>query len=64
MPGLREPSHWLVLIIVLVLVFGAARLPMIAKNIGQSMKIFRKEMKDATAPDPNNGDAPDDTNAK
>lgn len=46
MPGLRDPMHWLVLVIVLVLVFGATRLPVIAKSLGQSMKIFKKEMKD------------------
>lgn len=58
MPGLREPSHWLILIIVLVLVFGASRLPMIAKNLGQSMKVFKKEMKDLSADDKTDGDGP------
>lgn len=41
---LRQPSHWIVLVIVLVIVFGASRLPSIAKNVGQSFKIFKKEM--------------------
>ncbi|GAA2520496.1 twin-arginine translocase TatA/TatE family subunit [Rarobacter incanus] len=62
MPGLREPSHWIILIIVLVIVFGAARLPSIAKNLGQSMKVFRKEMKDLNSSDPTDqGAGKDDT---
>lgn len=41
---LRQPSHWIILIIVLVIVFGASRLPSIAKNVGESFKVFKKEM--------------------
>lgn len=42
----RNPSHLIVLVVVLIVIFGAARLPMLAKNIGQSMKIFRKEVRE------------------
>ncbi|SNS39450.1 sec-independent protein translocase protein TatA [Micrococcales bacterium KH10] len=52
--GLRNPSHWVVLIVVLILVLGATRLPMIAKNLGQSMKIFKKEMKELSEDDGKN----------
>jgi len=41
-----RPLHIVVLVIVVVLIFGANRLPDIAKSVGQSMKVFKKEMKD------------------
>ncbi|MBR5950832.1 MAG: twin-arginine translocase TatA/TatE family subunit [Actinomycetaceae bacterium] len=45
-----KPQIWhiVVLIIVLIVVFGAAKLPDIAKSIGQSAKVFKKEMKELT----------------
>jgi len=38
------PGIWIVLVVVLLL-FGATRLPALARSIGQSTKIFRNEMK-------------------
>lgn len=38
--------HVIVLLVVIVLLFGANRLPGVAKSVGQSMKIFRNEMRD------------------
>jgi len=38
------PGIWIVLVVVLLL-FGATRLPALARSIGQSTKIFREEMK-------------------
>ena len=38
------PGIWVVLAVVLLL-FGATRLPALARSIGQSTKIFRNEMK-------------------
>ncbi|MFC5501560.1 twin-arginine translocase TatA/TatE family subunit [Lysinimonas soli] len=48
--GLFEgPGIWVVLAVVLLL-FGATRLPALARSIGQSTKIFREEIKtDKTA---------------
>ena len=46
MPGLTKPSHWIVLLLVILLLFGAKRLPDLAKGVGQSLKIFKKEIKD------------------
>jgi len=37
--------HALVLLVIVVLIFGATRLPGLAKSVGQSMKIFRNEIK-------------------
>ena len=42
---LREPSHILLLIVVVVL-FGAKRLPDSARSLGKSMRIFKSEMKE------------------
>jgi len=45
---LRNISAWHVIIVLLVVVllFGAKRLPDLAKSVGQSMKIFKHEVKD------------------
>ena len=41
-------SGWeiLIIIVVLVLVFGAAKLPSIASSVGKSMKVFKKEVRE------------------
>lgn len=41
-----EPIHIIILLVVILLIFGAPKLPMIAKNLGKSMKIFKSEVKD------------------
>jgi len=46
MPFLREPSHILLVLIVLILLFGAKRLPDSARSLGRSMRIFKSEMKE------------------
>ena len=51
MPFLREPSHILLLLIVLVILFGAKRLPDSARSLGRSMRIFKSEMKELNADD-------------
>ncbi len=43
---LREPTHILMLLIVLVILFGAKRLPDSAKAVGKSLRIFKAEIKD------------------
>ena len=37
--------HLLILIAVVLLLFGAPKLPGLAKSVGQSMRIFRSEVK-------------------
>jgi sec-independent protein translocase protein TatA len=37
--------HALILLAIVVLIFGAAKLPALAKSVGQSMKIFKNEIK-------------------
>ena len=38
-------SHWWVILIIVVLLFGAPKLPALAKSMGQSMRIFKNEIK-------------------
>ena len=38
--------HLLVVVAVVLVLFGASKLPIFAKGLGQSIKIFRKEMTD------------------
>jgi sec-independent protein translocase protein TatA len=38
--------HLLVIVLVVLVLFGATKLPVFAKGLGQSIKIFRKEMVD------------------
>jgi len=53
------PGIWIVLVVVLLL-FGATRLPALARSIGQSTKIFRNEMKsDKVDSDPSAPAAPE-----
>jgi sec-independent protein translocase protein TatA len=45
-------SHILILLVVLVLVFGAKRIPEIGSSLGQGIKEFKRSLKDATSDDP------------
>lgn len=38
--------HIVIIVGVVILLFGATRLPVFSKSLGQSIKIFRKEMHD------------------
>jgi TatA/E family protein of Tat protein translocase len=44
--NLTQPSHILLVLVVLVLLFGAKRLPDSARSLGQSLRIFKSEMGD------------------
>ncbi|PJJ72159.1 sec-independent protein translocase protein TatA [Diaminobutyricimonas aerilata] len=37
--------HLLVIVLIVLLLFGAPKLPQLARSLGQSMRIFRKEVK-------------------
>ncbi|MDR3664447.1 MAG: Sec-independent protein translocase subunit TatA [Mycobacterium sp.] len=44
--GGLQPWHWLIVIAVFVLLFGAKKLPDAARSLGKSMRIFKSEMKE------------------
>jgi sec-independent protein translocase protein TatA len=63
MRGLFDGWHWIPLAIVVILLFGAKRLPDAARSLGRSMRILKSEVKtmhddevagkaDASAPRP------------
>lgn len=49
--GALKPIHWVIFLVVLLLLFGAKRLPDLAKSVGQSLKIFKKEIKELNEDD-------------
>jgi len=51
--------HLVLVLAIVLLLFGAPRLPALARSIGQSMKIFRSEVKT----EPKDDDAPSDAAA-
>lgn len=58
--------HLIVILVVVLLLFGATKLPALSKSIGQSIKIFRKEIKSETtgAPDGSAASEADSGSAK
>ncbi len=47
--GIQAPEIILILVVILLL-FGARKLPETAKGMGQALKIFKKEVKEEDAP--------------
>jgi sec-independent protein translocase protein TatA len=47
-----QPWHLIILVLIVVLLFGAKRLPDAARSIGKSMKIFKAETKDMRDEEP------------
>jgi TatA/E family protein of Tat protein translocase len=64
MPFLREPSHILLLLIVVTVLFGAKRLPDSARSLGRSMRIFKSEMKEMKNDEPGSKPKNDDAAEK
>lgn len=46
MLGNLGPVHLLILVLIIVLIFGAQRLPKVASSMGQSLKVFKKEVRE------------------
>jgi sec-independent protein translocase protein TatA len=44
--------HAIIILVVILLLFGAAKLPVLARSVGQSMKIFQTEIREAKADEP------------
>lgn len=42
--------HLLIVLLVILLLFGASRLPQLARSIGQSTKVLRQELRDDDRP--------------
>lgn len=60
----REPWLIILIVVLVLLLFAAPKLPAFAKSLGQSMRIFRKEvktMKDEKAAEADPGESSDDS---
>lgn len=44
--GAMQPIHWIIVLLVVLLLFGAKKLPDAARGLGRSMRIFKSEMKE------------------
>jgi sec-independent protein translocase protein TatA len=49
--GLEQPSHWLIIAVVALLLFGYKKLPEMARSAGKSMRIFKTELKGMASDD-------------
>ena len=50
--GELSPWHWAIVIIVLVVLFGARRLPDAARSLGRSARILKSELRAQDDPPP------------
>lgn len=55
--------HLLIILAVILLLFGAAKLPALAKSLGQSARVFKGEMKAMKSDDAADATAADGTTA-
>jgi sec-independent protein translocase protein TatA len=58
--GLESPTHWLVLAVVVLLVFGPKRLPELGRSLGAGMRSFRDGISGADDPPQREDPAPPD----
>jgi sec-independent protein translocase protein TatA len=56
--GALSPTHWLIIIAVLVVLFGAKRLPDAARSLGRSARILKAEVQEAGKDDTVDGMSP------
>lgn len=61
--GTFSISHWLVILLIIVLLFGAKKIPDLAKGVGQGIKNFKKAMKEEETPTIENMETKNDTTA-
>jgi sec-independent protein translocase protein TatA len=44
--GVPGPTEWVLILVILLVLFGAKKLPELARSLGQSMNEFRKARED------------------
>ena len=62
MLGGLSGTHFLILLFIILLLFGAPKLPALAKSLGQSMKILKNEVREVS--DDDTGESKDSTKAE
>jgi len=43
--GWESPSHWVIIALVVVVLFGYKKLPEMSRSVGRSLRIFKTEIK-------------------
>ena len=51
-----RPIHWIIVLVVVLVLFGAQKLPDLARSIGKSAKILKEEMNDLSQDSSSAGD--------
>lgn len=59
MPGNLSGPTLIVILFIVLLLFGAPKLPALARSLGQSMKILKKEVSTDSKDDASNAEAPE-----
>ncbi|GEB13904.1 twin-arginine translocase TatA/TatE family subunit [Pimelobacter simplex] len=59
--GMPQGAEWLIILAIVVLVFGAAKLPDLARGTGQALRIFKAETKGLRDDDDDKKKAPKST---
>lgn len=44
-------DEWLIIVVIALVVFGSAKLPSLAKNLGEAQREFKRSMKEGAADD-------------
>lgn len=58
MIGMPQGAEWLIILAIVILVFGAAKLPDLARGTGQALRIFKAETKGLKDDDEADEDSP------
>jgi sec-independent protein translocase protein TatA len=53
--GVLQPWHLIIIVVIVLVIFGPGKLPMLGKAVGDSVRDFKKAVSDEPAK-PNNGD--------
>ncbi|WP_436699643.1 twin-arginine translocase TatA/TatE family subunit [Nocardioides sp. BYT-33-1] len=59
--GMPQGAEWLIILAIVILVFGAAKLPDLARGTGQALRIFKAETKGLRDDDKKSSAAPKST---
>ncbi|MEV6413654.1 twin-arginine translocase TatA/TatE family subunit [Kribbella sp. NPDC051718] len=54
--GMPQGAEWLIILAIVVLLFGSAKLPALVKQLGKSKKIWEEEISHGKKPDAEVGD--------
>ncbi|HEY5664737.1 MAG TPA: twin-arginine translocase TatA/TatE family subunit [Ilumatobacter sp.] len=52
-------SEWIIVLVIVLLVFGGAQLPKLAKNLGKAQKEFKDGLAEGSKTEPDKQDADD-----